>query len=353
MKKKIILRLFFSFLIIGGLIFGIKTFIYSKNHEETDNAQLETNINPIIPKVSGYITGLKIEDNQLVKKGDTLFTIDDRDLSNRVILAEAAYRNAMANVEVMRSNLSSANATTEINNANQLVSDASIKTAEAKLWKAQQDFQRYKNLLEDDAATQQQFDAAKTDKEVAEAELSVLRRQLLSSGKQLNASKTEAHTSLKQIAVAQAIVEQRKADLEFARLQLSYSVVTAPADGYVSKKSIQLGQYVNAGQTVFSLIENTDIWVIANFKETQLKKMKVGSEVEIKVDAFDDKPLKGVVLSFARATGARFSLLPPDNATGNFVKVVQRIPVKILITEAGETLKRLSPGMSAKVAVAI
>jgi membrane fusion protein (multidrug efflux system) len=353
MKKKIMVRVIIGLFLLGLIIAGINLYIYSVHHEQTDNAQLEGDISPIIPKVSGYVTRVNIEDNQLVKKGDTLFEIDDRDLRNRVLLAQAAYNHALAGIEVMRSDLSSAHASTEVENAHQLVTNAALKTAEARLWKAQQDFQRYKNLLEDEAATQQQFDAVKTEKEVAESELAVLKKQVFTATQQTSASQSEARTKSRQIAVAQALVDQRKADLEFAQLQLSYTVVTAPAAGYVSKKNIQVGEYVNAGQTLFSLIESSDLWVVANFKETQLERIRVGSEVEIRVDAFEDQPLKGTVLSFAKATGARFSLLPPDNATGNFVKVVQRIPVKIKITSGGETVKRLAPGMSVKVAVSI
>ncbi len=351
MKKTTVIRLLIGILVGAGMYFGVQAYLYALRHEETDNAQLEGDISPIIPKVSGYVTGLHIEDNLVVRKGDTLFTIDDRDFRNRVLLAEAAYQHALASLEVMRSNLTHAHATTDVNNANQSASDAAIKSAEARVWKATQDFGRYRNLLADNAATQQQFDAAKTEKDVAEAQLLVLQRQLLSATRQTTVARTEAVTQSKQIAVARSVVAQREADLEFARLQLSYCVVTAPADGYVSKKTIQLGQYVNAGQTLFSLIDNTHLWVVANFKETQLEGMQVGDPVEIEVDAFKNKPLKGVVTSFARATGARFSLLPPDNATGNFVKVVQRVPVKILITEGSGIMQRLGPGLSVKVAV--
>jgi membrane fusion protein (multidrug efflux system) len=353
LKKKFILYFFLAIIAVVGIPYGIKSYLYSHHHEETDNAQLEGNISPIIPKVAGYITDLMIEDNKRVKKGDTLFKIDERDLHNRVTLAEAAYNNALASLEVMRSNLSSAYANTDITNANVASSDAAIQSAEVRVWKANQDFERYSNLLSDNAATQQQFDEAKAEKDGALAELTLLKMKLLTAEKQTRASQTESVSSTKQIGVAQAIVEQRKADLEFARLQLSYTVVTAPTDGVVSKKSIQVGQYVNAGQALFSIVANDDLWVVANFKETQLAKMKVGDEVDIVVDALNDQPLKGVVTSFSRATGAKFSLLPPDNATGNFVKVVQRVPVKILIAGKSGVLEKLSAGMSVKVAVAV
>lgn len=353
LKKKIILPLFIGALAVAGMIWGINSYMYSRHHEETDNAQLEGNISPIIPKVSGYITELRIEDNQPVKKGDTLFLIDDRDLGNRVLQAEAAYSNAVANLEVMRSNVSSANANTDINQANVAASDAAIKSAAVRVWKARQDFDRYSNLLADNSATQQQFDAAKAEKDAADAQLDLLQKQFTTAVKQTRASESQTVATQKQIGVAEAVMAQRKADLEYARLQLSYTVVTAPADGVVSKKSLQVGQYVNAGQLLFSLVANDDLWVVANFKETQLAKMKVGDEVEIEVDAFKDMPLKGKVTSFSKATGAKFAVLPPDNATGNFVKVVQRVPVKIEFAEKSPIQKQLSAGMSVKVAVAL
>jgi len=352
-NKKFLLPAFIGLLAIGGIVWGVKSFIYSRHHEETDNAQLEGNISPIIPKVAGYITKIMVEDNMFVKKGDTLFTIDERDLSNRVMLAEAAYNNAQANLDVVRSNLSSAHANTDINNANVATSDAAIKSAEVRVWKANQDFERYKNLLADNSTTQQQFDAAKAEKDAADAQLIVLQKQLTTAQKQTQAAQSQTTSTEKQISVALATVEQRRADLEFARLQLSYTVVTAPANGVISKKSIQVGQFINAGQMLFSLVADDDLWVVANFKETQLEKIKVGDEVEIEVDAFKDKPLKGKVTSFSKATGAKFSLLPPDNATGNFVKVVQRVPVKILIDKQAGVQDRLSAGMSVKVAVSL
>jgi membrane fusion protein (multidrug efflux system) len=351
--KRIIIRAILAIAIIAGILYGISMIAYTMHHEQTDDAQLEGNINPIIPKIAGYITSLRIDDNQLVSKGDTLFTIDDRDLRNKLLQAEAAYNNALANLEVMRSNAVVAKAFIAVTQAGQQASEAAIGSAKAKLWKAEKDFKRYTNLLVADAATEQQVDHAKADKEIAESELMQLERQHLAAANQTSAAKIEATGKTKQITVAAAIVEQRKADLEFAKLQLSYTVITAPSNGYVFRKSIQLGQYINAGQTLFSVIDNSGLWVVANFKETQLVNMKVGDAVEIEVDAFKGKPLKGVVTSIARATGARFSLLPPDNATGNFVKVVQRVPVKILITEQAAILQKLGPGMSVKVSVAI
>ena len=351
--KRFILPSFIALLAIGGSIYGVKSWMYSRSHETTDNAQLEGNINPIIPKVSGYIAELKVEDNQHVKKGDTLFTIDDRELRNKVALAEAALVNAEANLEVMHSNVSSADANKDIYAANVDAANAAIKSADVRIWKANQDYERYSQLLNENATTQHQFDVAKAEKDAADAQLILLQKQFVTAVKQTQASGKQTTSTEKQISVARSVIEQRKADLAFAQLQLSYTVVTAPHDGVVSKKSLQLGQFVNAGQMLFSIVSDDALWVVANFKETQLGEMKAGQPVEIEVDAMEGHVFKGIITSFSRATGAKFSLLPPDNATGNFVKVVQRIPVKIEFTEKSLLQTQLSAGMSVKVAVSL
>ena len=349
--KHFLLTSFIILLAIGGSIYGIRSYIYSRNHETTDNAQLEGNINPIIPKVSGYIADLRVEENQPVKKGDTLFLIDDRDLYNKVEQSEAALQNALSNLDVIRSNVSSADANEHIYASNIEAANAAIKSGEVRIWKANQDYERYKNLLADNATTQHQYDAAKAEKDAAEAQMVVLQKQYATTIKQTQASQSQTVSAEKTISVAQSVIEQRKADLEFAKLQLSYTVIIAPTDGVVSKKSLQVGQFVSAGQMLFSIVSNDQLWVVANFKETQLSKMKVGQEVDVEVDAFEGQPLKGKITSFSRATGAKFSLLPPDNATGNFVKVVQRVPVKIEFTGTPVIEKQLSAGMSVNVAV--
>jgi len=351
--KRFILPSFIGLLAVAGSVYGINSWLYSRSHETTDNAQLEGNINPIIPKVPGYIAELRIEDNQHVKKGDTLFIIDDRDLRNKVSFAEAALNNAISNLDVIHSNVSSADANETVYASNIDAANAAIKSADVRIWKANQDYERYKNLLAENSTTQHQFDVAKAEKDAAEAQLALLQKQLATAVKQTQASQTQTVSSEKQISVAQSVVEQRRADLEFAKLQLSYTVVTAPEDGIVSKKSLQVGQFVGAGQMLFSIVTDDALWVVANFKETQLSEMRVGQPVEIEVDAFEGHSLKGVITSFSKATGAKFSLLPPDNATGNFVKVVQRVPVKIEFTENSSLQKQLSAGMSVKVAVSL
>jgi membrane fusion protein (multidrug efflux system) len=327
----------FGTLILIGLIYGIIKYRYSLNHEVTDDAQIEGDISPVLSRVTGYINKINFEESQLVHKGDTLVVIDDNDLRIKVLQAEAALENAKANLAVAHANVMSLN-------ANMDAAKSGIETAKIKGWKAEQDYNRYNNLYKDSAVTAQQYEVSKAEKESAEAQINTATKQHASASAAVQAAE-------KQVAVAQSLIAQKTADLDFAKLQLSYAYVTAPATGFASKKNIQPGQLVNAGTPMFSIVSESGVYVVANFKETQLKDMNIGDTVEIKVDAFDDKVFDGRVTAFYAATGAKFSLLPPDNATGNFVKVVQRLPVKISIHSEKEMLEKLHPGMSVKVFV--
>src|SRR6185295_8936833 len=258
-------------------------------------------------------------------------------LQLKVEQAQAALDNAIANVSVVKANIASAQ-------ANVSTAQSNIEQQKVKVWKATQDFNRYQSLLADKSITQSQFDATRADKETAETTLESTQRQL-------EASEAQSSSAQQQVAVAESQVKSKQADLDYAKLQLSYATILSPANGVVAKKNIQLGQLVQAGQTLFAVVTDTNSYIIANFKETQLEKMKEGQQVDIKIDAFPSEKISGKVYSFSGATGARFSLLPPDNATGNFVKVVQRVPVKIAMNLPKELESRLRPGMSAKVVV--
>lgn len=336
-KKKKIAPVILAILVLAGGTYAVRTYIFNKHHESTDDAQLEGNISPVLPRISGYVNDIRFEDNQQVHKGDTLILLDDRDLRIKVLQAEAALENANANVEVVKANTSSAQAAVSTARSN-------VDLANIKVQKSKEDYERYNALLAQHAATQASFDAVKADRDASLSQLDIAQ-------KQLDAIQKQNAAALEQVKVAESIVAQRKADLDFAKLQLSFAAVIAPMDGKVSKKNVQAGQFVQAGQALFSIVDENDVWVVANFKETQLEKMLPGQTVEVRVDAFSDTPLKGEVASFSGATGARFALLPPDNATGNFVKVVQRVPVKIKIAADKNMIEKLRPGLSVSVVV--
>jgi membrane fusion protein (multidrug efflux system) len=250
------------------------------------------------------VTEVDVRDNENVRAGQLLLRIDTRDLQAKADTAQGALENARAQVSIARANV------------------ASARTARIK---ADQDLVRYRALRRKEEISQQQFDAARAA---------------------ADAARSQVEAALQQVQAASAQVAQKRADLDWARLQLSYATVTAPASGIVSKKDVEVGQLVAAGQPLMAIVEGSEVWVVANFKETQLRKMRVGQKAEFTVDAYPKKEFRGRVDSFSAATGAKFSLLPPDNATGNFTKVVQRIPVKIVPTDPPDARYPLRAGMS-------
>lgn len=335
--KKIIFPIILAAVLVIAVIFTLKEYFYFQSHEVTDNAQVDADISPVISRVAGYVKEIRFKDNQLVKAGDTLVILDDRDFKIKVQQAEAALAATKTLVNV------SEYAVLE-SKSNIATAKANVEAAKVKVWKATEDFNRYKNLYDDHAITKAQFDAAKADKESAEAALLVAQTQMPVINKRVS-------TNQQQVDAATSNLAPKESDIEYAKLQLSYTVITAPADGIVSKRNVQLGQLVQAGQSLVSVVNDKGLYITANFKETQMEHLKPGEKVDITVDAYPDKPVQGNVESFSGATGARFSLLPPDNATGNFVKVVQRVPVRIKLEAAQEFLNLLRPGMSVKVVV--
>ena len=341
-----------ALLVILGGWFGLTKYVHAQHHEETDDAQVESNISPVIPRISGYVLKVNAEDNQKVHKGDTLLVIDDRDLKLKVQQAEAALTTA-------QSNLASAKATTSAANSNIATSKAAVSTANSQIeaarvnvWRATQDFNRYANLIKDHSITQQQYEQAIAAKQLAEKQVQILIDQRNQVSAQTNVVSSQTNATSQQIGVAASIIKQRQVDVEDAKLNLSYAVITAPTDGLVSKVNVQPGQFLQAGQALFSIVLNNDVWVVANFKETQFNKMKIGQKVTVHADAFPGHDFEATLTSFSPATGARFALLPPDNSSGNYVKVVQRLPVKIEFTNQSDSMiKQIRPGMNVSVDV--
>ena len=243
--------------------------------------------------------------------------------------------------------------------ANIVTSQASVGTVEAQIeaakvnvWRTTQDYERYANLIKDHSVTQQQYEQALAAKQTAEKQLAILEEQKNQAAPQAHAVAQQSDATAQQISVANATIQQRQVDVDAAKLNLSYTVITAQQDGLVSKVNVQPGQFVQTGQALFSLVHSNEVWVVANFKETQLNKMREGQKVIVTADAFPKHRFEAKVASFSPATGATFALLPPDNATGNFVKVVQRLPVKIEFSDTADSLvKKLRPGLNVSVDV--
>jgi len=353
-KKNKILPIILGVLIVIGAVFGITEYRYASKHIDTDDAQIDGDISPVVARVGGYVKDINFEENTKVNQDQVLVTLDDRDYKIKLEQAQAGQLGANAGVGVSQAQIVATTANTSTAKANIEAAKSNVEAANVKLNLAQKDFNRYANLIKDGAITQQAFDQAKANKESAEAAKAAAEAAYHAAQDQYNTAVKQVGTTQSQLGVSSSGVTQRQSDVDFAKLQLSYTEIKAPATGIVSKKNVQKGQLVQAGQSLFAIVNENSLFVTANFKETQLEKLHAGLKVKITVDAFEDQPIDGVVYNFAPITGAKGSLLPPDNATGNFVKVVQRVPVKIKIeSKDKEILEKLRPGMSVKVSVSV
>ena len=302
----------------------------------------------------GNISKIKVyvDDNQFVHKGDTLMTLDQRDLQIVLQQAEAALNTAQSNLSAAQANSNAAGKNINTTNAAISTATAQIEAAKVNVWRTTQDYERYANLIKDHSITQQQYEQALAAKQLAERQLQVLVDQKNQVSTQTSVVTSQTNATAQQVGVAASMIKQRQVDVENAKLNLSYTVITAPESGIVSKVPVQEGQFLQAGQSTFSIVLSSDKWVVANFKETQYNRMREGQKVIVHVDAFPKHDFEAVLSSFAPATGNKFALLPADNASGNFVKVVQRLPVKIDFTDKADTLvKRLRAGMNVDVDV--
>lgn len=348
-KKKLNTRfiILFAVLVSAGTIYGTIKYVHSQKHEETDDAQIEALISPVIPHVSGFINKVYVADNQFVKKGDTLLTLDNRDFNIQLHQAEACLTSARSNAAIAQAGIPVTKANVVTSEANVETVEAQIQAAEVNVWRANQDFKRYENLIKDHSITQQQFEQALAAKQTAERTLKVLETQRQSAARQTAAISSQKAVNAGNVSSAKALILKEEAAVDAANLQLSYTVITAQEEGQVSTVNLQKGQFVQAGQSLFSIVPSASKWVVANFKETQLDKIEIGQKVVVKVDAFPDHKVEGIVSSFSPTTGAKQSLLPPDNSSGNFVKTVQRLPVKIKFNHPeDEFIKKLRAGMN-------
>lgn len=341
-RKKWIVPLI-AVVVLGALVWGVQKWMYARVHESTDDAQVEGHIIPVLAKVGGYVDGVTVQDNDSVNAGDTLVRIDDAEYRVKLAQADAELAAARAAAGTGQST-GQAEAAVATASSQQAALDAQITAARANESKALSDLDRMKELAAKNIVSQQQLDAAQAAASAATANLHAVERQAAAGG----SSVVNARAGVR---VAQARLEAAQATRDNAALQLGYTTVIAPVSGVVSKKMVELGQLVQPGQQLMSVVADTGTWVTANFKETQLADMHVGQKVEIEVDAYGGSEVEGVVQSLSPATGAKFALLPPDNATGNFTKVVQRVPVRIAITKGAGAGRPLRPGMSVTVHV--
>jgi membrane fusion protein, multidrug efflux system len=326
-----------ALVVAGG--YGFKKWQFFTAHEETDDAQVEGDVSPVLPRVSGYVNKVLVVDNQHVDAGQSLMEIDSRELDLKVTAAQAALQNAEADK-------ATADATLESTRAMALTAAANVETAVVRRKKAADDLARDTSLSQTGAITGSQFTDTKAIADTADAQLASVRSEAKTAQAQIAVAAAR-------VAAAQTATAEKAADLEYARLERSYNFVPAPIAGLVSRKSVEPGQYVQSGQTLLSIASDSNVWVVANFKETQLTHMKAGQEVEFEADSYPGVTFHGKVESISGATGARFALLPPDNSTGNFVKVTQRVPVKIVLAQSQDAEHPLRPGMSVDATVSV
>jgi len=327
----IIITIIACILVASGIILGIWFYVFNKNHEETNDAQVEQYVTPIMSRITGYVQEVRFEENQFVHKGDTLVIIDNREYKSKLNVALADVQSAKQSSVVAERNVATTASTT-------VIGESQLAAAKTNLWKTKLEYERYQALVKDEAATSQQLEKVKADYESAQAHFQEMRDRIQSSNLSTSQAQANVPTTQTNIASKQAVADN-------AALFLSYTIITAPYDGWVGKRTLQPGQMVKEGQSLLSIVSK-EKWITANFKETQLQYLTVGQEVRIQADALNDKEFTGIISSLSPASGARFSLLPPDNATGNFVKIEQRIPVRIQLKDTDKHADFLRAGMN-------
>lgn len=336
MKKKILIRWIYNICVLAVLAAGawlvVDHFLQFEDGEYTDNATVQQHITPVNARVGGFIKEIRFNEYQPVHKGDTLVVIEDSEYRLQLAQAEANLQRELAGGDVTSSTIG-------VTRQNMSVSDAGVDEASVRLENARIDDQRYAQLLKSDAVTQQQYDKVHT----AYLEAQARYEQAVRSRGTLAKTETEQGHRLTQ---NQAAVKVARAQIQLAKLNLSYTVIVATADGVVGKKDIHVGQLVQPGQTMASIVDNSELWVVANYRETQLPNIHVGSKVNITVDAVPGVAFKGTVERISDATGSAYSMIPQDNATGNFVKVEQRIPVRIHLDADKKAQGKLRAGMN-------
>lgn len=336
--KRLFTLLLVCVLVAGAAFFLFRWIMERQNYESTDNAYLKTNQALITPEVQGTITQLLMADNQSVQKGDLLAVIDDRDYQAKLAITEAKVTEELAHVQRLRANKNT-------QHAHIASASAAVSAVEAKRQQINQDLKRFNALIERGSAPRQSLDKIEAESKQSIAQLRGSQAEVTVQQNQLSSFDSE-------IAEAEARVKQAEANVALAKIDLEHTKIRAPFNGVIGHKGVQIGSHVQAGLALAYLMETGNIWVDANFKETQLQLMQVGQPVELHVDAYPELKFTGKVASFSPASGSEFSILPPENATGNFTKIVRRVPVKISFDDTAETAL-LKSGLSVTVKVQV
>ena len=328
--------------VIGALVgvalfFGGRKVIFSLTHETTDNAQIETSIVPVLTRIAGYVKSVDVKDFDSVSQNQLVVEIDDADL--KMQLEEQQSELQQANAELANAKAQLANAILSLQSTK-----GAIDLKKIRQQKSLNDLKRDQSLFKEQAITRKQVE--ETEFQVASANQEVVNAQT-----DLATAKNRIEVLKENLNRATAMIEMKKTRIKETELKLSYTKITAPVTGKIGKKNISIGQFVQAGTPLFSIVNDSSYWIVANFKESQLPDLQEGKQVKIRVDAFPDLDVKGTIVSLSEATGAKFSLLPPDNSSGNFIKVTQRVPVKISIDNQAAFKNKLRAGMSVFITV--
>jgi membrane fusion protein (multidrug efflux system) len=336
-NKSKIRKIIIGILLVIALYFGIKKIAFSLTHETTDNAQIETSIVPVITRISGYVKNISLKDYDSVKQNQVVVELDDAELQAQLEEQKADLLQSTADVANAKAQLE--NAILSLKNNKGIIELKSIRQK-----KTATDLSRDQNLFKEQAITKKQLDESEY--------------QMASASQEANNANTEYTIANNKIAIlkeglnkANASIQMKQAKIKETELKLSYTKIATPSTGKIGKKNINIGQFVQAGTPIFSVVNDSSYWIVANFKESQLAYLYEGKKVNIRLDAYADLQIQGTILSLSDATGAKFSLLPPDNSSGNFIKVTQRIPVKISIDNQAAFKNKLRAGMSVFITV--
>jgi membrane fusion protein (multidrug efflux system) len=337
--KKIIPRIIIGVVVLFALIFLAKEVWYAFHHEETDNAQVEMRMVPILSRVSGFVDKLYVDDYADITKGQLLMVVDSTELDLQLQEMQADFNQSLSDIENAKASLTNSEASLTYSKGN-------LEVIRLRQTKAANDLRRDKSLFDGNAITRRQMDDTQSNFEIGA-------KQLEASQLDVRVAETRMEVLRSLVSKAQSQAEIKKARIDQQKLKLSYCRIYAIFDGKLGKRNIDVGQFIQSGTPLFTIVNSQSRWVVANFKESQVKNIHLGEIVTIKIDGYPKIHVEGKVVSVSEATGAKFSLLPPDNATGNFIKVTQRIPVRIEIIDMEKYKDILRAGMSVTVSVPI
>jgi membrane fusion protein, multidrug efflux system len=348
LQKRTIVFAVLAVLLVLGVVALFFYLEYRRTHVTTDDAYVDGHIHIVASKVPGTVLALHVKDNQLVKKDDPILDIDPVDFRVALLEAQANLEMEKARLTEVQSRVETAKRQLHEIRASLDSARSALKAQEALTWKASEDLKRAEPLIKDRIVTQEYYDQRRANYDVGIAQINSAKDNVSRLEGSVDSQKALILQTEAAVAPQQALIQQSEALAEKAKLNLGYTKITAPASGYVTKRSAEVGNQVAAGQPLLAVVplEQERIWITANYKETDLREVKPGQKVEIKVDTYSGKVFKGRVNSIMAGTGSAFSLFPPENATGNYVKIVQRIPVRITLDEGSDPEHLLRVGMS-------